>query len=170
MPAELFTVTVTGDRELIAKLTSMPENVRLAITQKIQMLTLMLQAKVQTEHLSGPTGDHTLSVKSGNLRRSVFQNVESSSVAVIGTVGFSADVVYAAIHEFGGTIDIPEIVPDKAKALYFLMGGQEVFASRVRAHTIVIPERAPLRTSLAEMSAFIREQLEETVVAAFRAT
>ena len=53
----------------------------------------------------------------------------------------SADVKYAAIHEFGGVIPPHQIVSDKAKALAFLVGGKQAFAARVNLPAIAMPER-----------------------------
>lgn len=154
----VFSVTVTGDRELIARAENMPAKIRAALKAKIQELALKLQRKVQVEHLSGPTGPHSLSVgpntdnhTGGQLRRALFQTVTANADEIVGKVAFSADVPYAAIHEFGGTINLPEIVATKAKALHFMIGGKDIFVKRVRAHSIRIPERAPLRTGFKEM-------------------
>ena len=78
----------------------------------------------------------------------------------------SGDVKYAAIHEFGGTIPPHQIVPDKAKALAFAIGGKQVFAARVNLPAVTMPERSYLRSSLAEMAEAIRERLSEAVVEA----
>lgn len=162
----MFTVSLVGDRELTAKLVSMPDNVRLSLQRKVTQLTLMLEEKVKTEHLSGPTGAHTLSVVTGRLRRSVFSTVDSTSTHVKGIVGFSADVSYAAIHEFGGVISLPDIVPVKAQVLYWVSGSNDVFSKFAAAHDIHMPERAPLGTSLQEMASLIKAQLREAVVQA----
>jgi hypothetical protein len=45
--------------------------------------------------------------------------------------GPSGDVKYAAIQEFGGAFPPHEIVPSKAKALAFVLGGKQVFAAQV---------------------------------------
>jgi len=164
----VFSVTITGDRELIARAEKMPDKLRPLLRAKIQELALKLQRKVQAEHLSGPTGAHTLSVgpntsdhTGGQLRRSVFQTVTSSPNAIVGKVAFAADVPYAAIHEFGGTINVPEMTPVKAKALHFIVGGKDIFVKRVRAHTVKIPERAPLRTAFKEMLPEIEAGMKE---------
>jgi len=57
----------------------------------------------------------------------------------------SGDVKYAAIHEFGGTIPPHQIVPDKAKALAFLVGGKQAFAARVQLPAATMPERSYMR-------------------------
>lgn len=166
----MFTVTVHGDREVAATFHALPDAVRIAVRKKIMALTLELQRKVKVEHLSGPTGAHSLSVgvnspkhTGGQLRASVFQEMSDTATSIVGRVGFSADVAYAAIHEFGGNVNVPEIVPTKAKALHWLSGGKDVFAMRVRAHTVQIPQRAPLRTAFDEMKDDIREGLKDAV-------
>lgn len=148
----------------------LPPKVQGELELKVRALADELRTKVMVEHLSGPTGPHTLSVgqnskghTGGQLRASVFQDVKISDTSVRGRVGFSGDVVYAAIHEFGGVINIPEIIPTKAKALKFMIQGREVFARKVRAHTVTIPERAPLRTSFKEMLEKIVTGIKEAV-------
>jgi len=58
-------------------------------------------------------------------------------------------------------------VPDKAKALAFLVGGKQAFAARINLPAVVLPERSYMRASLAEMADEIRDGLahavEETV-------
>lgn len=173
----MITVTVEGDRAVAARMSTISDGVRRALERKIHVLTLELQRKVKTEHLSGPTGAHSLSVgkntdghTGGQLRASVRQEVTTSASAIVGSVGYSADVAYAAIHEFGGTINVPEIVPVKAKVLHFMMNGKDVFTRRVAAHTVTIPERAPLRTGFKEMADTIREGLKDAVKEGLRAS
>lgn len=169
MAGDVFTVTVEGDKSLIGRFTSMPERLVKALTKESYSLLLKFRTKLIRDHLSGPTGPHSLSVgenskthTGGQLRRSVTPGtVVATDAAVTATIGFSADVTYAAIHEFGGVIHVPEIVPTNAKALHFWIGGKEVFAKRIRAHTINMPERAPLRTTLKEMEPVIRKGYEE---------
>ena len=79
-----------------------------------------------------------------------------------------ADVKYAAIHEFGGTIPPHQIVPDKARALAFLVGGKQVFAARVNLPAITMPERSYMRSSLAEMAGEIHDELDVAVVEAIQ--
>ena len=72
----------------------------------------------------------------GVLRASIAGEVSGNTVT-IGT-----NLAYAAIHNFGGTVSIPEIVARPGHALRWIGDdGQPVFARRVRAHTVVIPQR-----------------------------
>jgi hypothetical protein len=55
---------------------------------------------IQEDYLSGPTGDHTLSVRTGLLRASVFcAPTVLAGEQLVGGIG--SNVVYAAAHEFG---------------------------------------------------------------------
>jgi hypothetical protein len=54
-------------------------------------------------------------------------------------------------------------VPDKAKALAFVIGGKQVFAARVNLPAITMPERSFMRAALAEMADAIREVFSEAV-------
>jgi hypothetical protein len=63
---------------------------------------------------------------------------------------------YARIHEYGGTVHIPEIFPVHAQALHWVnKGGGEVFARHAAAHDVRIPERSYLRAALAAREADI---------------
>lgn len=105
-------------------------------------------ANVVREKLSGPV----LRVRTGRLRQSIHTTVEKMAGGFLGKIG--TNVKYAGIHEFGGTIIVPTIYPVKKKALRFFIGGQEIFAKKVKAHAIKMPERSYLRSSLQEMTPF----------------
>lgn len=70
-------------------------------------------ARMQREHLSGPTGPDSLSVRTGALRRSLFSTVArhgANAVSLLCSIGSNAP--YARVHEYGATI-----VPRSAKYL-----------------------------------------------------
>ena len=144
-----------------AALAEMPERVRDALSAKANALAAELEAKVQ-QKLAGTV----LNTRTGALARSIVASIEESSGNVSVRIATSGDVKYAAIHEFGGTIPPHQIVPDKAKALAFAVGGKQVFAARVNLPAVTMPERSYLRSSLAEMADAIREGLSEAVVEA----
>jgi phage gpG-like protein len=127
------------------------------------VLAVALEAKIQ-QKLSGGV----LNTRSGALASSIIATVDESSADVAVRIGTSGDVKYAAIQEFGGTIPPHEIVPDKAKALAFAVGGKQVFAARVNLPAVTMPERSYLRSSLAEMAEEIVEGLSDAVVEAIR--
>jgi phage gpG-like protein len=146
-----------------AALAALPDRLRQALSDKANVLAADLAAKVQ-QKLSGDV----LNQKSGALARSIVTTIDDSSANISVTVASNGDVKYAAIHEFGGVIRPHEIVPDKAKALSFVVGGKQVFAVRVNLSAITMPERSYLRSSLAEMADGINEGLNEAVVDALR--
>ena len=144
-----------------ASLAGMPDRVRQALLSKANVLAVALEVKIQ-QKLSGGV----LNTRSGALARSIIATVDESSADVTVRIGTSGDIKYAAIQEFGGTIPPHEIVPDKAKALAFVVGGKQVFAAQVNLPAVTMPERLYLRSSLAEMAGDIAEGLSEAIVEA----
>ncbi|MGA2412661.1 MAG: phage virion morphogenesis protein [Candidatus Binataceae bacterium] len=143
-----------------ATLAAIPERLRDTLSSKATALAAELQAKIQ-QKLSGAV----LNQKSGALARSIATTVDDSSANVSVSIA-TGDIPYAAIHEFGGVIPPHQIVPDKAKALAFILGGKQAFAARINLPAITMPERSYMRSSLAEMADEIREGLSEAVAEA----
>ncbi len=141
-----------------AALADLPERLRDALSDKATALAAELEAKVQQKLAGG-----VLNPRTGALARSIVTTIEETATGVAVTIATNGDVKYAAIHEFGGVIPPHEIVPDKAKALAFLLGGKQAFAARVNLPAVTMPERSYLRSSLAEMADEIREGLTEAV-------
>ena len=155
----MLNVTLTGDKELIARLDAMPDKVRRALVTKVTALSLKLEAHVKQDKLSG----QVLNVRTGALRRSIFSTVDTGVTTVRGKVASSGDVKYAGIHEFGGTTPPHEIVPVKATVLSFMIGGKRVFARRVQHPGSRMPERSFLRSALADMAGEITTGLTDAV-------
>jgi len=141
-----------------AALADMPERVRDALSEKMNALAAALQAKIQQKLAGG-----VLNAKTGALARSIVATIEESTADISVSIATSGDIKYAAIHEFGGTIPPHEIVPNKAKALAFVVGGKQAFAARVNLPAITMPERSYMRSSLAEMAGEIRDELDAAV-------
>jgi len=144
-----------------AALAAMPERIAAALAAKANVLATELQAKIQRK-LSGDV----LNRKSGALAGSISVTTDDPSAGISVHIAASADVKYAAIHEFGGTIPPHQIVPDKARALAFLVGSKQTLAARVLMPAVTMPERSYMRSSLAEMAEEIREELTGAVVEA----
>jgi phage gpG-like protein len=140
-----------------AALAAMPERIRDALVAKSNTLAAALQQKIQ-QKLAG----EALQTRSGALAASIVASIAEEPQGVAVRIA-STDVKYAAIHEFGGTIPPHQIVPDKAKALAFVIGGKLVFAARVQIPAVTVPERSYMRSSLAEMAEAIREGLSEAI-------
>ena len=152
------------DRVLRARLAELPGVVRTALVKKLTALSLKLEAHIKEDKLSG----QVLNVRSGALRRSIFSTVDQSADSVVATVGSSSDVKYGRAHEYGATIHIPEIVPTKAQALHFAVGGKDIFAKRVRAHDVTLPERSFMRSGLADMKDEIQKGIKGAISDALR--
>jgi len=83
----------------------------------------------------GGKGGKTL-IQSAQLKNSITFSAGSKNVK-IGT-----NKKYAPAHQFGMTLNIPEIRPKRAKALRFVgAGGEIIFTRRVKAHKVKIPKR-----------------------------
>jgi phage gpG-like protein len=126
-------------------------------------------AQIQAQHLSGPTTDSSLSVRTNRLRGSV----NASKAIILGTGVAStigSNVVYAPIHEFGGviqrTVKAGSVKLRTNKRGEILRGGKNgqlaIFAGRHhklfkevkfaggKSYTITIPARAPFGHGIAD--------------------
>jgi len=142
-------------------LAQLPERLGQALSEKANILAAALQAKVQ-QKLSGGV----LNARSGALLQAVTTTIDDTGADITVRIAVADDVKYAAIQEFGGVIPPHQIVPDKARALAFLVGGKEAFAVRVSLPAITMPERSYLRSSLAEMAGEIRVEFNAAVAEA----
>jgi phage gpG-like protein len=140
-------------------LATMPERIAAALTAKANVLAAELYAKIQ-QKLSGDV----LNPKSGTLAGSIGVTIADETAGISVCIAASADVKYAAIHEFGGTIPAHEILPDKARALAFLVGGKQTFAARVSMPTVTMRERSYMRSSLAEMADEVKDEMAGAVL------
>lgn len=155
---------LVDDRAIELKIAAIPELLRAALSKKLLALALKLERHIKEDKLSG----QVLNVRSGALRRSIFTTIESRGDYVVATVASSSDVKYGRIHEFGGTIHVPEIFPVKAQALHFVVNGKDVFAKHVKAHDVTMPERSFMRSALTDMRDDIVSEIRKTVEEAGR--
>jgi len=143
-----------------AALAAMPERIRDALLAKANGLAAALQARVQ-QKLAG----EVLQSRTGALAANIVATIDDAPQNIAVRLAIADDVKYAAIHEFGGTIPPHQIVPGKAKALAFVIGGKQVFAARVQMPAVTMPARSYMRSSLDEMAEAIRDELREAVTA-----
>ena len=128
--------------------------------KKATAYAFLLESHIKADKLSG----QVLNVRTGNLRRSIFSGVEDNGDTIEIWAKQSGDVKYGAIHEFGGKTAAHEILPVKAKALHFIVGGKEVFAKIVHHPGSVMPERSYMRSSLEDMKDTIIAGLKDAVL------
>jgi phage gpG-like protein len=156
----MFSVTLTGEAELAARLDDLPAAVLAAVTAKSASLADQLLALVLLK-LSGGV----LQMRTGALAASVGVDGPTFDGDHVVTTLFAGDgLKYAAIQEYGGTTSPHDILPSRAKALAFLAGGEQVFARIVHHPGSRIPERSYLRSSLADMAGQIESEMKAAVI------
>jgi phage gpG-like protein len=131
-----------------ASLAQIPAEVLQAVAAKVRALTANLQQHIVADKLQGQVLQH----RTGALSRSIQSTTSVNGDVATGRVFSSGDVKYAAIHEFGGQTPPHDIYPDKAQALAFMMGGQQVFAKVVHHPGSKIPQRSYMRSGLEDMA------------------
>ncbi len=151
----MLTLGLAGADALDARLGAFPAELLADLNAKAAMLAGALADKVKDDKLSG----QVLNALSGDLRASIVSEASVDGDDVVGSVSSAGDVKYAAIQEYGGKTAAHEILPSKAEALAFIVGGALRFARRVEHPGSVIPERSYLRSSLEEMTDEIVEVL-----------
>lgn len=172
--SDAYKIELTPQAErIVAGLQTLPSRVMNYIAAAMNQENLRTVSHIQRAHLTGrgpfPVEEHRLGVVTNRLRQSLWasdaQQVSGNQVeSAIGT-----NVKYAAIHEFGGVIHHParqakvrhkldargNLVKQLSneKLLVFAKAG----AKRVRETTVQtkaydthMPERAPIRTGIAE--------------------
>jgi phage gpG-like protein len=153
----MIEAVVVGDKEIIAKLSALPEGLRKTITDQVTKLGFKLQRHVQADKLSG----QVLKVRTGILRSSINLKVDQGTSEVIATVG--TKVSYARVHEFGfkGAVSVRAHLR-QVKQVF----GRPVSATQnVKAHSrnVNLPERSFLRSALKDMEVEIKTSLERAV-------
>jgi hypothetical protein len=119
----------------------------------VTALTLKLLAAVQTR----------APVKTGRLRRSIFEEVTINPAQALGRVYVSSDTPYARIQEYGGTTPPHDIYPTKASVLAFMVGGRKVFAKVVHHPGSKIPAKMYVHGPFEEMKPEIVARIEGAV-------
>jgi phage gpG-like protein len=155
LPFEL-TVSLRGLDEARGRLAGFDARLQAALLGAMRRAALAVEARAK-ELVSG----EVLHVRTGTLQRSIESRAEPLPGGARGII--SASARYARIHELGGVIHLPEILPRRARALRFMVGGNVVFAARVRAHDVRMPERPYLRRALQENRAQIRAEVLQAV-------
>ena len=155
----MLSVKIVGTDRVAERFRHMPEAVRVALLKKVTTLTLLLEAHVKRDKLSG----QVLNTVSGRLKRSIQGEVRDDGYRITGSVFSAGDVPYAGIHEFGGRTSPHDIFPVKAQALSFMMNGKRVFAKHVRHPGSLMPERSYLRSALSDMKTQITEEMTTAV-------
>lgn len=92
---------VLGVEKLNEELAKAPDVFKRFMKTAMQQATIKIQATTKANYLSG----QALQRRTNNLSGSIHRQVDVEGDAVVGRVG--TNVVYGAVHEFGGTFQIP---------------------------------------------------------------
>ena len=125
------TVKVTLDARSRAMLEKYPGRFRAALVNGLKQAMMFAEGEAK-KNLSG--GPRNVKVVSGHLRRSIKSSV--NPLDLTGTIG--SDVIYAAIHEYGG-----DITAKKGRFLVFQANGHWIKTPKV-----TIPKRPYLTPAL----------------------
>jgi hypothetical protein len=138
--------------QLLARWNGLAGKVLTNLKVEMAVQTGNLSTYVQVNKLSG----QVLKQRSGNLKRAMYTEVQTSAEQVTGIVGVDSTAPYGRYQELGA--HIPERIPVHAKALRWYAGGKPVFAMRASAFTL--PARPFLIPSLAEREPVINAGLQ----------
>jgi phage gpG-like protein len=177
-------------QRFVAGLPGLPARALAAIARALDKANQLAVAKIQQDHLTGkgpfPVDEHRLGVVTNRLRGSL----NASEAKVEGqrvTSAIGSNVVYAAIHEFGGTIHRKAQAgkvrlrvtaqgslirqPGHPHLAMFARGthkrAKEV-AYQADAYDIAMPERSPVRTGIQETRPKYQELISAAVIAAMQ--
>ncbi len=144
-----------------AKLRGYPQRLVSAVLRVTQRFAITIQRAVKEDKLTG----QVLHNRTGTLRRSINQEMVIGAGKITAIVG--TNVVYAGIHEYGGTIR-PHLVEAKnAKFLRFMgRDGKWTFRKAVMIPEVHMPERSFLRSTLQEYADPYREAVLDAAVEA----
>ena len=157
---------------VVAQMQSLPTRVLQDIAAAMKKENQFTVSHIQAEHLTGqgpfPVEQHKLGVRTNRLRSSVRATDPVISGQTIDSA-IGSNVLYAAIHEFGGRINKParqakvRLRTDARGNLVRQLGNSNLamFARSthkrakestvtIGKHSIEMPERAPFRTGIQE--------------------
>lgn len=153
-----------GGDVLAAVLRAYGDKVQAAIVQSVGRSALRLQREVMQNRLSG----QVLNVRTGNLRRSIHQQVTNTGSAVIGEV--NTNVRYGAAHEYGfaGTVNVKASLRQVRQAFGRPLKSPRYVQVRAHSRNVRLPERSFLRSALRDMKPMIETDLQKSIEGALR--
>ena len=153
-----------GGDVLAAVLRSYGDKVQTAIVQSIGRSALRLQSEVMDNRLSG----QVLNIRTGNLHRSIHQQVTSSGGLVVGEV--DTNVRYGVAHEYGfaGTVNVKASMRQIRQAFGRPLKSPRYVQIRAHSRNVKLPERSFLRSALRDMKPEIEADLQKSIEGALR--
>ena len=153
-----------GGDVLAAVLRSYGGKVQTAIVQSIGRSALRLQSEVMDNRLSG----QVLNIRTGNLHRSIHQQVTSSGGLVVGEV--NTNVRYGVAHEYGfaGTVNVKASMRQIRQAFGRPLKSPRYVQIRAHSRNVKLPERSFLRSALRDMKPEIEADLQKSIEGVLR--
>jgi phage gpG-like protein len=128
---------VIGDQQVVARLEGLTPRIQDAVVGALNEYSQELAGTIKEDKLSG----QVLNVQTGALRDSIAPLEAVKGEVMSGGAGGGAGIVYAAIHEYGGTI-----TAKRAPYLRFRTADGRWHAVK----SVVMPERSYMRSSFRE--------------------
>jgi phage gpG-like protein len=173
-------------KDVLAGLQNLPALIAASIALAMDEQNELTIGHIQQAHLTGrgpfPVAEHKLGVRTNRLRGSV----RASAATVAGNKVDSAigsNVIYAAIHEFGGRIHHParevkvRLHTDARGNLVRQLGNSNLarfaksthkrfkeITSQGKAYDVDMPERAPFRTGIDECAPHYGKSISAAIV------
>lgn len=120
---------VTGDKELLLYIGEIPSSIQDNVTREIVSIMSVLKAYVKDEKLSG----QALNARSGNLRNSVTDSIQSARDQIIGTLSATGvsdkGFPYGYVHEYN--LGRYKIIKDHSYMRSSLKENEEMIMSRI---------------------------------------
>lgn len=184
-----LTVQLSPQAEkIVTSFQTLPGRIVAAIVRGMDEANQYAIAKIQKEHLTGrgpfPPEEHRLGVVTSRLRGSVWASGAQpiSETQVQSAIG--SNVIYAAIHEFGGRIhheprqmkvrhkldargNLVKQLANSKLLVFAKAGAKRVRETTVQAkgYDVDMPERAPFRTGLAESQPTYKRVISAAIIA-----
>ena len=153
-----------GGDVLAAVLRSYGGKVQTAIVQSIGRSALRLQSEVMDNRLSG----QVLNIRTGNLHRSIHQQVTSSGGLVVGEVNTNVRYGVAHEHGFAGTVNVKDSMRQIRQAFGRPLKSPRYVQIRAHSRNVKLPERSFLRSALRDMKPEIEADLQKSIEGVLR--
>ena len=153
--------TVTGDAAVVARLQGLSPKIRQGLTQAMQVQWFRIQTATRRQKLSGDPLHRRTGVLASSINVGGGQTVttfEDRPEAITARVG--TRVRYGAVHENGGTFQVPAYTRHITKVFGRPVTPREVAVS---AHSVTFPQRSFLRSTLADLKPSIIAAIEAAV-------
>lgn len=175
---------------IVSGLQSLPMRVVNYIVAAMNQENLSTVSHIQKERLNGvgpfPVEEHRLGARSGRLWQSLWASPAEPTMNGQVDSSIGTNVKYAAIHEFGGRIHKParlgkvRLRTDRRGVLVRQLGHSNlaIFAKDrhkqartvdtvIPAHDVEMPERAPIRTGIADCAGNYRRTISQHILMAW---